>query len=331
MQSRSTAVGAVRRIALGVVAVLATCAAVAAAPAAAACTGGATTTSTCPIEAQFAAAGPYATTTGSLTDAGGRTYTLFYPSNYAALGFASPIITWGNGSSATPSNYTALLTRFASYGFTVIASTSQNTGSGIEIDAGANDLVAANGTSGSPFYQHLDVTKVAAVGHSQGAGGATRAATNDPLITTLLTFSLPATTWVGTNAGCPTSKPAGTNYPLSTATCMYHVPAVTQPVFFLGTRGLTDSLIASPSTQTAYYNSLVGHTGPGEAVVGLVTKTNGKTADHNSVQTDPQGEWGYAVAWLMYRLRGDATAAGAFTGTTPEVLANTNWSGSAVK
>lgn len=297
----------------------------------AACTGGATTPSTCPVEAQYAAAGPYATTTGSLTDAAGRTFTTFSPSNYAALGFASPIVTWGNGSGATTSQYTALLTHFAQWGFTVIASTQTNAGSGIEVDAGAHDLVAQNAVAGSPFYQHLDVTKVAAVGHSQGAGGATRAATNDPLITTLLTFSLPSTGVVGTNAGCPTSKPAGANYPLSDQTCMYHPPAITQPVVFLTTRGLLDAFISSPSTNTGFYNSLIGHTGPGQAVMGPVTKTNGATADHNSVQTAPQGERGYATAWLRYQLLGDASAAPAFAGTTPEMQSNTNWNGTLIK
>ncbi len=43
------------------------------------------------------------------------------------------------------------------------------------------------------------------------------------------------------------------------------------------------------------------------------------------------GEVGYATAWLEYRLRGSATAAGAFTGAHPELVANTNWPGSAVK
>jgi len=213
----------------------------------------------------------------------------------------------------------------------VIASNVVNAGSGIEVDAGAQDMIAQNAVSTSPYYQHLNVAQVAAVGHSQGAGGATRAATNDPSITALFTFSLPSTGVVSSNAGCPTSKPAGTNYPLSTGTCMYYVPAVTQPAFFTGTKGLLDLLISSPATNTGFYNSLVGHTAPGAAAVGAVAKTNGTSADHNSIQTNPQGEWGYATAWLAYHLLGDATAAGAFTGTAPELLSNTNWSSTAVK
>jgi hypothetical protein len=43
------------------------------------------------------------------------------------------------------------------------------------------------------------------------------------------------------------------------------------------------------------------------------------------------GLLGYATAWLEYELRGDATAARAFTGAHPELVANTNWPGSAAK
>ena len=56
-------------------------------------------------------------------------YDLFYPRHYAALGFKSPIVTWGNGTGGTPGNVSTLLRHFASYGFTVIASTLGNTGS----------------------------------------------------------------------------------------------------------------------------------------------------------------------------------------------------------
>ena len=45
----------------------------------------------------------------------------------------------------------------------------------------------------------------------------------------------------------------------------------------------------------------------------------------------PGGFLGYATAWLEYQLRGNATAAGAFTGPHPELLWNLNWPGSAVK
>jgi hypothetical protein len=245
-----------------------------------------------PVEAAYTPAGPYATTTGTVTGSTGTViYYLYYPSDYAALGFKSPIITWGNGTDATPGMYSTLLSHFASYGSTVIASTLANTGSGREIDDAGHYLVTQNDTPGSVFAGNLDVHHVAAVGHSQGAGGATRAAANDPgLITTLMTFSLPNTIWVGANPDCPTR-----------ADCMYNTAALTQPTFFISTHGFLDSIIASPATETAFYDSISSR-----AALGIIQNSGGSPADHNSIQDaayggNPDGELGYATAWLEYQ------------------------------
>jgi hypothetical protein len=151
-----------------------------------------------PVQAAYTPPGPYATTTGVVTGGSGQAiYDLYYPRNYGALGFKSPIVTWGNGTAATPRMYSTLLSHLASYGFTVIASTSPMTGGGTQIDAAARYLLAQDGRPGSVFYRRLDVHHVAAVGHSQGAGGAVKAAISDPaVITALMTFSLPVTLWL---------------------------------------------------------------------------------------------------------------------------------------
>jgi hypothetical protein len=272
-------------------------------------------TATLSVEAAFAAAGPYATTTGTVQDGAGNTiYDLFYPSDYVVLGFKSPIITWGNGTNATPGMVSTLLGHFASYGFTVIGSTAPNAGTGVEIDAAAHYMVAQNGNTGSVFNGHLDVNNVAAVGHSQGAGGATRAATNDAsMFKTLMTFSLPNKIWI--------SKPADA----------YDPSALTQPAFLIGTHGVADLVIASPLVEMGYFNSLKNH-----GALGLIQNSDGKSADHNSIQDaasggNPGGFLGYATAWLEYRLRGDQTATRAFAGASPELTADSNWPGSMVK
>src|SRR5882672_7500930 len=166
-----------------------------------------------PVQAAFASPGPYATTTGTVTDSSGAViYDVFRPSDYTALGFTSPIVTWGNGTGASPAKVSDFLSHLASYGFTVIASTLPNTGSGNEIDAAAHYLVTQNGVAASVFHGHLNTGKVAAVGTSQGAGGAVRAATNDPaLIKTVMTFSLPNSVWSGPNPDCPTAADCTSN------------------------------------------------------------------------------------------------------------------------
>jgi hypothetical protein len=275
-----------------------------------------------PVQAAFTPPGPYGTATGTVTNASGTAiYDLFYPSNYAALGFKSPIVTWGNGTGGTPAQVSVFLRHLASYGFTVIASTLPNTGSGKEIDAAAHYLVAQDSVTGSVFHGRLNVHEVAAVGVSQGATGAVRATTNDPaLIKTVMTFSEPNPIWAAPNPDCPTA-----------ADCTAHPAALTRPVFFISTHGFWDSIIASPATEKAFFLSTSVH-----ASLGIILNSDGKPADHASIENpalggNPGGFLGYATAWLEYQLRGNVTAAGAFTGAHPELVSNTNWPGSATK
>jgi hypothetical protein len=269
------------------------------------------------VQADYARPGPYATTTGTVTGATGTAiYDEYYPARYAALGFKSPVVTWGNGTGGKPADVAVFLRHLASYGFTVIATTLPNTGSGREIDAAARYLVSQDGVPGSVFYHHLDITEVAAVGASQGAGGSVRAAMADPsLYKTVLTFSLPNLFWVRPNPDCPTRKD-----------CKFGLSGLTMPVFLISTHGPFDAVIASPATERAFFRSTKVH-----AALGIILFSERKLADHTSIAQNPGGFLGYATAWLEYRLRGDTTAARAFTGTHPELLSNTNWPGSAIK
>jgi hypothetical protein len=274
-----------------------------------------------PVQAAFTPPGPYGTITGTVTNASGKAiYDLFYPSGYAALGFKSPIVTWGNGTGGTPAAASAFLRHLASYGFTVIASTLPNTGSGDQIDAAAHYLVTQDSVPGSVFHSHLNTTEVAAVGESQGATGAVRATTNDPaLIKTVMTFSLPNPIWSAPNPDCPTA-----------ADCTAHPAALTRPVFFISTHGFWDSIIASPATEKAFFLSTSVR-----AALGIIRTSGGEPADHASIENPPTGNpggfLGYATAWLEYQLRGNIAAAAAFTGPHPELVSNTNWPGSATK
>ncbi|HUC04254.1 MAG TPA: hypothetical protein VL961_02580 [Acidimicrobiales bacterium] len=278
-------------------------------------------TSAQPVQAFYTPSGPYPTTTGTVTVDGTVAYDLFYPAHYDGLHFLSPVVTWGNGTGAGPDDYTTLLTHFASYGFTVIASTLTNTGSGREIDAAAHYLLAQDSTPGNVFFGHLDVHDVAAVGHSQGATGATRAATSDPdVITTLMTFSLPAQIWSLPNPDCATA-----------ADCTPHPGLVRHPVFFVSTHGPEDAFISSPGVDHAYLARVPGH-----GVSGIITTSGGKTADHSTPEDqssggDPTGVLGYATAWLEAQLRHNVYAATAFWGPHPEILSNPDWPGSEVK
>jgi pimeloyl-ACP methyl ester carboxylesterase len=269
----------------------------------------------------FSAPGPFATTMTTISNGTTTPYDVFRPSRYTALHFQSPIITWGNGTNAVPTMYSTLLSHFASYGFTVIATALTNTGSGREIASAARYLIRANGVAGSVFTGHLDIHEVAAVGHSQGATGAVRVATTDPrLIASVMTFSLPNSIWAAPNPDCPTK-----------ADCEADPARLTQPIFFISTHGPLDSIIASPRTERADFHSVRRH-----AALGIIDTSEGRAADHNSVQDadvggNPTGELGCATAWLEYTLRSNKRAAAVFSGPHPELVSNLHWPGSMVK
>lgn len=254
------------------------------------------------IETIYKTAGSFSVSTATVTDATtALTYNLYYPTQLGSGGMRHSIITWGNGTNATPSNYYGLLNHLASWGFVVIAVDDPTTGTGTEMLAAAQYMVQKDSDSGSIFYQKLDTTSVGAVGHSQGAGGTVNSTNHsNGLIKTAVTIALPNQIWVSSGDE-------------------YYVNQLTVPALFLG--GATDFIIASPSTQTGYYNQV-----PGAAAVAVL-----KGAGHNTIQQTGGGFLGYINAWLMYVLRGDTAARGAFVGAPPEFTTNTSWQNQAKK
>lgn len=269
-----------------------------------------------PIEAAYRNDGPFGSTKDSFTFDTGLVYEIYRPANYATLGFLSPIVTWGDGTGGTPEDTAVFLRHLATWGFTVIAVDLKNTGSGRDMDAAARFLVRQNSNGFSWYYHRLNPNAVGAVGFSQGAGGAVHAAINDPsLFKAVETFSLPNPIWAGPNPDCPTRED-----------CLVDPAGLTQPTFFISTHGLLDAIIASPATERSFFDSVHVH-----AALGIISKTDGLAADHPSIATHPSGFLGYATAWLRWELLGDFIAETAFAGTSPELVRNPNWPGSAVK
>ena len=142
-----------------------------------------------------AVAGPFATVTeenvgpvaGVAVDGGAPPqFTLFRPKDLAQGGLCHPVVTWGNGTGATPSMYKTLLGQLASHGFVVIASNSLNVGQGTPAPmvVGVTWVLAQNDDPTSVMYQRIDTARIGATGHSQGAF-ATTSAGADTHITTI--------------------------------------------------------------------------------------------------------------------------------------------------
>jgi pimeloyl-ACP methyl ester carboxylesterase len=222
-------------------------------------------------------------------------YRLVYPANLGAGGFQHPVVTWGNGTFATPDNYPGVLQQLASWGFVVVAFARDTTQSGLEMLAGAELMVAANANPSSPFYQHIDTDSIGALGHSQGAGGAVNATTkSDGLITTVVPIALTRPLLV---------DPEG----------QFDLSAVEVPAFFLG--GGLDILVAPPFTIRNAYDEVSG-----PAAVAIL-----RGADHLTIQNSGGRFLGYLTAWLMYQLQDDPYARAAFVGQPPEINTNSAW------
>jgi Chlorophyllase enzyme len=115
-------------------------------------------------------------------------YTVYRPSIWPSG--PVPVITWGNGTCAQPEGYGALLRYVASYGYVVVAANSRWVGSGTPAPMlhALDFAAAANMDSSSPYYQKLDMTKVGAMGHSQG-GQATATAASDSRVQDVIIFN----------------------------------------------------------------------------------------------------------------------------------------------
>jgi hypothetical protein len=220
---------------------------------------------------------------------------LVHPTALGARGVRHPIVTWGNGSFAVPSQYTGLLEHLASWGFVVVASTSSRTAKGVEMLAGARYLVAENDRRASDFYRTLRTRRVGAVGHSQGAGGAVNATNRSRgLVRTTVPVALPDERLVS-----PGDE--------------YDVARLRRPVLFLG--GGLDLVISPPTTIRGFYDRA-----DGPAAMAVLTG-----AGHNTIQGTGGELTPYLTAWLRYQLASDRFAAGAYVGTRPEIDRNPAW------
>jgi hypothetical protein len=139
-------------------------------------------TGTLPPVSTVDADGPFATTVTQSTGAS-RNGWVVRPTNLGANGLKHPIFIWGPGAGTGPAEYEFHLRRLASHGFVVYSQTSSNSGS--EMTAAISWLITENGRAASPYYQKLDVTRIAAGGHSRGSIASFAIAADSRLTTTL--------------------------------------------------------------------------------------------------------------------------------------------------
>jgi pimeloyl-ACP methyl ester carboxylesterase len=240
--------------------------------------------------------GPFAVAT--MGSAGpSRNATVLYPRDLGKNGLKHPIVVWDNGAGQTGlSIYGALLNHLASHGFAVYAAFSATDG-GKELTDGLDWMTAQATNAMSPFYQKLDVTKTAAMGHSQGSI-ATFAIAADPRLTTTIHLS------GGTNPNIAQGHATLPNLHNAAAFLCGEEPGP-------GQDGLTSGDTASPWCAYDFENAMVP-----------VFLAQIKGASHI---TAPGMTLGACAAWLRWRLMADSTMKTNFVGADCTLCTRPNW------
>lgn len=207
-------------------------------------------------------------------------YTIFRPA-CMKKGETYPVITWANGTCGYTHGYAVLLGTIASYGYVIIASNSVWTNSAPtdHVQERAIDYAESlNEDETSPLYHRLDLDKVGAMGHSQGAAATVNAAKDDRVKSVIF--------W---NYGTTNDKP------FLTVSADKDVMMPTLDAI---------KMLATESTQPAewiYFHQIL--------------QTGGNATGHLVLMEQPDRVWKMAVDYWDWQLKGDENAKKTFAGS----------------
>jgi len=249
------------------------------------------------VEEKYASPGEFEVTTMEiLNELGEKLYKVYSPNSKGSM---HPLIAWGNGTGALPEQYDELFRHLASWGFVVIDTYSTTTGTGKEIVAAIDYMLAQNDMPVSQFYQRIQKEQIGAAGHSQGSTGVINAHTNfehGAVIKTVVSIALPKLKY------CDPKD-------------VYDTSALKVPFFVMsGTR----DFIISPSSSN---KQAISSANP--AIPAMMAMAKG--AAHTAIEHDGGQHRAYLTAWMRYQLMNDSEAMSAFKGKDAEILTNNNW------
>ncbi len=239
------------------------------------------------------------------------THTVFRPDDLNLFGGKNklPVIAWGNGACAnSPWEHINFLSEVSSHGFLVVAlgpmpiengkGTGKSTSSQL-IDA-IDWAIAQNRDKTSPYYNKIDIDKIAVSGMSCG-GLQTLEVASDPRVKTIVVC----------NSGIFNTPGNGiSNMPNLTKENLQKIHSPT--LYLLG--GEKD---------IAYANGMDDYHKINHVPVFVANMDVG----HGGTYRQPHGgEFALvATAWYKWQLKGDSKAGQMFSGKTPELSKNTNW------
>jgi hypothetical protein len=231
-------------------------------------------TSLCfPTVTDFMADGTFTPMSGDVTSVA---CTIFRPTVLGAGGCLNPLIVWGNGTTNTPSSYTALFNHFATHGFIVAAADTSNAGSGKEMLACLQYMIDQNSAAGSPYQGHIDVNHIAASGYSQGGAGCLEAGI-DPRFT----VTAPVSPFISIALG---------GYDTTSVMKQIH------PMFMIS--GSADAVAVPSNNQQPIFQ---------QAMVPIIWGTHAGST-HFEVLGAGGAYAGPLTAWFRYQLMGDMSA-----------------------
>jgi hypothetical protein len=240
-----------------------------------------------PPVTDFAAPGPFETTSGGE----GPQCTIFRPATLGDGGLRHPVIVWGNGTFTSPTTYAEVLTHWASHGFIVAAANTSNAGTGEAMKA-CLDYVLAQDAQAGAYQGKVDAAHIGTSGHSQGGGGSIMLGT-DPRVTVTAPLQ-PYVAGLGHDSSSQSNQ-AGPMFLMSGSADSIAAPAINQqPVY-------------NNANVPVFWGTLVG-------------------ADHLASATgNISGYRGPATAWFRLHLMGDERARSLFYGADCLLCADSAW------
>jgi len=222
---------------------------------------------------------------------------VYYPAELENSTEKYPVIFSLNETGIAGSKYTSVFEHFASWGFIVLGNEDPSTGFGATADKMYDFLAAQNADANSPLYNKVDFDNIGLIGHSQGGAG----------VFSALSIAETSDKYKTGAALSPTHEEMA-----HALTWMYDLEKVSAPVLMMSgteTEFETQSVIPIDK-MTAMFEKM-----PSAAKV--MARRIG--ADHGKMLYAANG---YSNAWFRWQLMGDAEAAKAFAGETPELLTN---------
>lgn len=246
-----------------------------------------------------------------ISDASLPTHTIFRPEDLSPFGAKEklPIIAWGNGACAnSPWEHVNFLSEVASHGFLVIAigpmpkegERGRGSSKSSQLIDAINWAIAQNGDKASPYYNKIDVTKIAVSGMSCG-GLQTLESAPDPRVTTAVICNSGILGDPGSGMGGMPNLGKD------------HLAKLYTPTLYL----------LGGEKDIAYANGMDDF----KRINHVPVFVGNMDVGHGGTYAQPHGgEFAkVATAWYQWQLKGDKEAAKMFSGNPPGLSKNPLW------